>query len=151
MCDGSLPVSGGTRFLILGGRGGQVGRWAAIEPFASSGTWDGRVQFTDDNVTQVDLCEHSHESPAEAEQCAQSLAARLNARLMASGCVEDSTGRSRVGRAAAAERSLVLPVEDSDDVCGRHAGRVQAPAARHQGRAWHRARGDLRPPWRRRP
>jgi len=95
MRDGSSSISGATHFLIFGGKGHRVGRWEAIEPFASSGTWDGRVQFIDDAVTQVDLCEHSHESQAEAEQCAQGLAARLNARPMSSGCVNDPTGRSR--------------------------------------------------------
>jgi len=94
MRDGSSLISGTTRFPLFEGQGRQAGRWEAIEPFPASGTWDGRVQFTDDVVTQVDLCEHSHDSQSEAEQCAQTLAARLNADLMSSGCPGDPTGRS---------------------------------------------------------
>jgi hypothetical protein len=42
------------------------------------------VQTTDGHATKIDVCGHLHESRAEAEQCAQSLAAWLNARLMPS-------------------------------------------------------------------
>ena len=63
---------------------GTVSRWEAIAPYAWPGTWEGRVQATDGHTTKIELCGHLHESRAEAGQCAQSLAARLNAKLMPS-------------------------------------------------------------------
>ena len=45
---------------------------------------EGRVQITDDAVTQSYLCGHLHESREEAERCTENLAARLNSKPMPS-------------------------------------------------------------------
>lgn len=90
MQDGSSFASGTTSLRVCEA-GYQVGRWEAIEPFASSGTWEGRVQLTDDVCTQVDLCGHLHDSQPEASHCAQRLAARLNAGSTAPGYLGDPT------------------------------------------------------------
>jgi hypothetical protein len=43
---------------------------------------EGRAQIVDHPVTQSYLCGHLHESPDEAERCAEALAARLSSNPM---------------------------------------------------------------------
>ena len=43
---------------------------------------DGRAQIVDSPVTLSYLCGHLHESPDEAERCAEALAARLSSKPM---------------------------------------------------------------------
>lgn len=60
-----------------------VNRWEPTARYVRPGGWEGRVQSVG-AVTKVDACRHVHGSRAEAERCAESLAARLNHRLMPS-------------------------------------------------------------------
>ena len=58
---------------------------AAGPSYAWPDTGEGRVQITDGHAAKADLCGHLHgESRAEAERCAESLATRLNSKLMPS-------------------------------------------------------------------
>ena len=52
--------------------------------YAWPDTGEGRVQITDGHAAKADLCGHLHGSRAEAARCAESLAARLNSKLMPS-------------------------------------------------------------------
>jgi hypothetical protein len=63
-----------------------MSRWEVIEPYAWPGAWEGRVRITQGDASQTELCGHLHKSRAEAEQCAQGLAAWLNSKLMPSDC-----------------------------------------------------------------
>ncbi len=48
-------------------------------------TGEGRVQITDGHAAKADLCGHLHDgSRAEAERCAESLATRLESKLLPS-------------------------------------------------------------------
>jgi len=61
----------------------RVSRWEAIAPHAWPGTWEGRLRRTaDGQATRTGFCGHLHLSQAEAERCAQDLAARLNSKTM---------------------------------------------------------------------
>ena len=53
-------------------------RWEVTAPYGWPGGWEGRVQVTETYDTKADVCGHVHESRAEAERCADSLADRLN-------------------------------------------------------------------------
>jgi hypothetical protein len=55
-----------------------VNHWKAIPPREWSGAWEGRLQIAYDCDTKTDVCGHLHGSAAEAQRCAQDLAARLN-------------------------------------------------------------------------
>ncbi len=59
-----------------------MNRWKATPPYEWSGAWERRLQITYDYDTKTDVCGHLHGSSAEAERCAQELAARLNSMLM---------------------------------------------------------------------
>ena len=59
-----------------------MNRWKATTPCEWSGAWEGRLQIAYDYDTKTDVCGHLHGSSAEAERCAQELAARLNSMLM---------------------------------------------------------------------
>ena len=56
-------------------------RWEATPPYGWSGAWEGRLQIAYDYDTKTEVCGHLHGSPAEAERCAQDLAAQLNSKL----------------------------------------------------------------------
>jgi hypothetical protein len=58
-----------------------VNRWETAPPYEWSGAWEGRLQIAHGHDTKTDVCGHLHESSAEAERCAQDLAARLNSKL----------------------------------------------------------------------
>lgn len=58
-----------------------MNRWEAAPPFEWSGAWEGRLQIIYDYDTKTDVCGHLHGCSAEAERCAQDLAARLNSML----------------------------------------------------------------------
>ena len=59
----------------------RVGCWEATAPYAWPGTWEGRLRRTaDGQATRTVFCRHLHLKRAEAEQCAQNLAARLNSK-----------------------------------------------------------------------
>jgi len=59
-----------------------VSRWKATPSYEWSGAWEGRLQIATDYDTKTDVCGHLHGSSAEAERCAQWLAAQRNAMLM---------------------------------------------------------------------
>lgn len=59
-----------------------MNRWEAVPPYEWSSAWEGRLQIVYGYDTKTDVCGHLHGSSAEAERCAQELAARLNSRLM---------------------------------------------------------------------
>jgi hypothetical protein len=59
-----------------------VNRWEAIPPFEWSGAWEGQLQIACGYDTKTEVCGHLHGSSAEAERCAQELAAHLNSKLM---------------------------------------------------------------------
>lgn len=60
-----------------------VNRWEPTARYVRPGGWEGRVQSAG-GVTTVGTCRHVHASRAEAERCAEGLAARLNYKLMPS-------------------------------------------------------------------
>jgi hypothetical protein len=55
-----------------------------IEPYEWHGAWEGRVRFSDGQTIRLHVCGHLHSSAGEAEQCAKSLAAQLNSKLLPS-------------------------------------------------------------------
>jgi hypothetical protein len=59
-----------------------VNRWKASPSYEWSGAWEGRLQIATGYDTKSDVCGHLHGSSAEAEWCAQGLAAHRNAMLM---------------------------------------------------------------------
>jgi hypothetical protein len=59
-----------------------VNRWEATPPYEWSGAWEGRLQVGCGYGTKTEVCGHLHGSSAEAEWCAQGLAAQLNSELM---------------------------------------------------------------------
>jgi hypothetical protein len=61
-----------------------MSRWRATEPQEWCRAWEGRAQITDGHATRTAACGHLHRSSAEARQCAQDLAARLNCKRMPS-------------------------------------------------------------------
>jgi hypothetical protein len=58
-----------------------VNRWEATPPHEWSGAWEGRLQASCGYGTKTEVCGHLHGSSAEAERCAQQLAAHLNSKL----------------------------------------------------------------------
>ena len=61
-----------------------MSRWQTTEAHEWCGAWEGRAQITDGRATRTMVCGHLHRSSAEAERCAQGLAARLNSPPMPS-------------------------------------------------------------------
>jgi hypothetical protein len=59
-----------------------VNRWEATPPYEWSGAWEGRLRIAYDYDTKTDVCGHLHGSAAEAERCAQELAACLSSKLV---------------------------------------------------------------------
>ena len=59
-----------------------MNRWEQTAPYEWSGAWEGRLQLTYDYDTKTEVCGHLHGSSAEAERCAQELAAHLNSKLV---------------------------------------------------------------------
>jgi hypothetical protein len=59
-----------------------VNRWEAAPPYEWSGAWEGRLRAGCGYGTKAKVCGHLHGSSAEAERCAQELAAQLNSRLV---------------------------------------------------------------------
>ena len=58
-----------------------MNRWEATPPHEWSGAWEGRLQLARADGTKTKVCGHLHGSAAEAERCAQQLAAHLNSKL----------------------------------------------------------------------
>jgi len=58
-----------------------VNRWQATPPYEWSGAWEGRLEAGCGYGTKTEVCGHLHGSSAEAERCAQQVAAHLNSKL----------------------------------------------------------------------
>ena len=58
-----------------------MNHWEATPPYEWSGAWEGRLQAGCGYGTKTEVCGHLHGSSAEAERCAQQLAAHLNSKL----------------------------------------------------------------------
>ena len=58
-----------------------MNRWQATPPYEWSGAWEGRLEAGCGYGTKTEVCGHLHGSSAEAERCAQQLAAHLNSKL----------------------------------------------------------------------
>ena len=58
-----------------------MNRWEATPPYEWSGAWEGRLQAGCGYGTKTEVCGHLHGSSAQAERCAQELAADLNSKL----------------------------------------------------------------------
>jgi hypothetical protein len=58
-----------------------VNHWQATSPYEWSGAWEGRLQASCGYGTKTEVCGHLHGSSAQAERCAQQLAAHLNSKL----------------------------------------------------------------------
>ena len=58
-----------------------MNHWEAASPYVWSGAWEGRLQASCGYGTKTEVCGHLHGSSAQAERCAQQLAAHLNSKL----------------------------------------------------------------------
>jgi hypothetical protein len=58
-----------------------VNRWEAAPPYEWLGAWEGRLQAGCGYGMKTEVCGHLHGSSAQAERCAQQLAAHLNSSL----------------------------------------------------------------------
>jgi hypothetical protein len=59
-----------------------MNRWEATPPCEWSGAWEGRLQVGCGYGTKTEVCGHLHGSAAQAERCAQQVAAQLNSKLV---------------------------------------------------------------------
>ena len=58
-----------------------MNHWEATSPYEWSGAWEGRLQASCGYGTKTEVCGHLHGSAAQAERCAQQVAAQLNSKL----------------------------------------------------------------------
>jgi hypothetical protein len=52
--------------------------WHPVTSYGAAYVWSGRVQRTDGQTAEAEMCEHAHGTEGEAEMCAALLAERLN-------------------------------------------------------------------------